>query len=144
MAYLSRRILTAWYNEYGAWEINPCASWHIDMTHTEALTKARTVKAQKKVVEELLDYDHAFLTKEGAEHFTKPFGFAARTYIERANPNNPKGLTLPGGTYEAEGIAAHKLALQIASHLGVEVPDMFGIGSQLRVACARIHEAIAK
>lgn len=95
---------------------------------------------QAKVIRELYEYDHAFLTKEGAAHFTEPFGFTAHTYVERANPGDFKGLTLNDGAESAEGIAAHKLALQIASHLGVSVPDMFGIGSQLRIACSKILE----
>lgn len=95
---------------------------------------------QAKVIRELYEYDHAFLTAEGAAHFTEPFGFKAHLHIEKANPQDFKGLTLRDGLTEAEGVAAHKLALQIAGHLGVNVPDMFGIGSQLRIACARILE----
>ncbi len=57
-----------------------------------------------------------------------------------SGPQDFKGLTLNDGAESAEGVAAHKLALQIASHLGVNVPDMFGIGSQLRIACAKILE----
>lgn len=99
------------------------------------------VKAkQAKVIRELYEYDHAFLTPEGAAHFTEPFGFTARLRVEKANPQDFKGLTLPNGMTEAEGVEASRLALQIASHLGVNVPDMFGIGSQLRIACARILE----
>lgn len=99
------------------------------------------VKAkQAKVIRELYEYDHAFLTKEGAEHFTAPFGFTPRLHVEKANPQDFKGLTLNNGAESAEGIGAHQLALQIASHLKVSVPDMFGIGSQLRIACAKILE----
>ena len=95
---------------------------------------------QAKVIRELYEYDHAFLTPEGAEHFAKPFGFEPHLYKEIANPNSPKGLTLNDGKTETYGVAAHQLALQIASHLGVSVPDMYGIGSQLRVACSKILE----
>lgn len=95
---------------------------------------------QAKVIRELYGYDHAFLSPEGAAHFTEPFGFKARTRVERANPNDFKGLTLNDGMTEAEGVEASDLALQIALRLDVDVPDMFGRGSQLRIACARILE----
>lgn len=89
---------------------------------------------------ELYEYDHAFLTPEAVAHFTKPFGFVGTTYKAKANPQDFKGLTLRDGLTEAEGQDAHNLALQIAQHLGVSVPDMFGIGSQLRIACTKILE----
>lgn len=95
---------------------------------------------QAKVIRELYEYDHAFLSPVGAAHFTQPFGFIARTHVEKANPQDFKGLTLNEGMSEAEGVEASALALQIASHLGVSVPDMFGRGSQLRIACAKILE----
>ncbi len=95
---------------------------------------------QAKIIRELYEYDHAFLTPEGAARFTEPFGFTPHLYTERANPEHPKGLSLFDGAESATGVAADKLALQIASKLGVSVPDMFGRGSQLRIACARILE----
>ncbi len=104
------------------------------------LVKAHQVKA----VMDLYGYDHAFLTPEGAEHFTKPFGFTAHLYIEKAEPTHPKGLNLPDGMKEAKGVAADHLALQIAHHLNVSVPDMFGRGSQLRIACTKILEHLTK
>lgn len=107
---------------------------------TKALEKAHQVKA----IMELYEYDHAFLSPEGVEHFTKPFGFKGHTYLAKANPQDFKGLTLNGGATEAEGQDAHQVALQIASHLGVKVPDMFGVGSQLRVACTKILEHLKK
>jgi len=107
---------------------------------TKALEKAHQVKA----IMELYEYDHAFLTPQAVEHFTKPFGFKGSTYIAKANPQDFKGLTLENGMKKAEGQDAHKLALQIANHLGVEVPDMYGIGSQLRIACTKILEFLKK
>ncbi len=103
------------------------------------------VKAkQSKVIRELYECDHGFLPAQGAAHFTEPFGFSARTTWHEADyPQNPKGLMLPDGQRGAEGIAADKLALQIADHLGIEVPPMYGRGSQLRIACARILETLA-
>lgn len=99
---------------------------------------------QAKVIRELYECDHGFLSKEGVEHFTQPFGFSGHTYLAKANPHDFKGLTLfdkDGNSIpELEGQDAAKVALEIARHLGVEVPDMYGRGSQLAVACARILE----
>lgn len=86
-------------------------------------------------VDELRGYDHAFLTVEGADYFSKPFGFKARTYVARANPNDPKELTLASGADSAEGIAADILAMQICDHVRVEYYRGLGRGSQLRVCC---------
>lgn len=86
-------------------------------------------------VDELRGYDHAFLTVEGADYFSNPFGFKARTYVARANPTEPKGLTLDNGADSAEGIAADNLAMQICDHVGVEYHRGLGRGSQLRACC---------
>lgn len=91
---------------------------------------------------ELYEYDHAFLSPEAVVRFTKPFGFVGSTYKAKANPQAFKGLTLANGATEAEGQDAHRVALQIAQHLGVDVPDMNGIGSQLRIACTKILERL--
>ena len=103
---------------------------------------------QAKVIRELYECDHGFLSKEGVEHFTKPFGFSGRTYLAKANPQDFKGLSLQdkdgNPISELEGQDAAKVALEIASHLGVQVPDMYGRGSQLAIACARILEHLNK
>lgn len=91
-------------------------------------------------VTQLRRYDHGFLTVEGANYFSAPFGFKARTYIEHVNPNDPKGLTLADGAKSATGIAAHHLAMQICEHVGVEYPEMFGRGSQLHACCDALEE----
>lgn len=113
-------------------------------TYLENMTNLLTKAHQVKAIMKLYEYDHAFLNGEGAMHFTKPFGIIPRLHTEEADPRNPKGLTLHNGARRAEGVAAHHLALQIAQHLGVDVPDMFGIGSQLRVACTKIIEHLKK
>lgn len=99
---------------------------------------------QAKLIRDLYECDHGFLSKDGVEHFTKPFGFMGSTYLAKSNPQDFKGLTLQDkdGNFldELEGQDAAKVALEIASHLGVNVPDMFGRGSQLRIACAKILE----
>lgn len=89
------------------------------------------------------DYDHAFLTVEGALAFSRPFGFDAETYVAYANPDDPKGLTLNDGSASAEGIAADVLARQICDHVGVKYPPMFGRGSQLRACCDALASWLA-
>lgn len=91
-------------------------------------------------VNKLRRYDHAFLTVEGAEKLSAPFGFKARTYVEHANPNDPKGLTLNNGAKSARGIAAHHLAEQICDHVGVEYPEKLGRGSQLHACCDALEQ----
>ena len=99
---------------------------------------------QAKMIRVLYELDHAFIPKEQVFKLTDAFGFKGTTYLAKANPEDFKGLSLYDAkgnpVSEMEGQAAHKVALQIAKHLGVEVPDMYGIGSQLRVACAKILE----
>lgn len=95
---------------------------------------------QAKLIRELYEFDHAFLPKNEALRFSRAFGFDVHTHVERANPDDFKGLSLPNGMTEMDGIAAHSLALQIASHIGVTVPDMYGVGSQLRIACSKVLE----
>jgi hypothetical protein len=88
-----------------------------------------------KYVNELREYDHAFLTVGGAEYFSQPFGFRARTSVHYANPEDPKGLTFDNGAKQANGVSAHDLAGQICRHLGVKYDEKMGRGSQLRACC---------
>jgi len=97
----------------------------MDITKNTALT----------LVSELRQYDHAFLSREGALKFSQPFGFDAYTYVMQANPQDFKGLTLHDGSKEAEGIDAQDLAMQICDHLDVKYQSKFGRGSQLRACC---------
>lgn len=94
------------------------------------------VKArQAKVIRQLYELDHAFIPQDMVLKITRHFGFDGHCYIAKANPNDFKGLSLfdidGKPISEMRGQAAHNVALQIAQILGVDVPDMFGIGSQL-------------
>lgn len=97
-----------------------------------------------ELIKELREYDHLFLTREGALNFSKPFGFEARTWVHKADPTDPKGLTFHDGRKQAEGIDAAVLAGQICSHLGVKARSMFGRGSQLRSCCDALEAHFAK
>ena len=98
----------------------------------------------------LSKFDHSFLTPETVESICKPFALPCPLYKARDNRSQFKGLTLHGinpvtgkdfqeGDY-AEGQDAHKLAEFICEKLGLSVPDMFGIGSRLQVACDALRK----
>jgi hypothetical protein len=93
-----------------------------------------------KAIDELRQYDHAFLSEEGAQKLAEPFGLTPVTYIAYASPNEPKGLTLHDGAKSARGADAHDLAMQICDHLGVKYQAKYGRGSQLRTCCDALDQ----
>jgi len=101
---------------------------------------------QAKIIRQLYECDHGFLPERIVKEWTAAFEFEGDTYLAKANPEDFKGLSLfdekGNAVSEMRGQAAHVVALQIARHLGIEVPDMYGVGSQLRIACARILESL--
>jgi hypothetical protein len=90
-----------------------------------------------KAVADLRGYDHCFMTKEGVEDFATRFGLAGKIkpYVVKANPNDPKGLTLDNGATSAIGMDAAILASVICDHLGVKYMSKMGRGFQLRACC---------
>jgi len=97
--------------------------------------------------------DHQLLSPEMAEVIAKPFGVKPALGRHYDTRSEFKGLTLNGvnpvtgkefveGDYTT-GIEAHILAEQIALGLGLQLPQMFGIGSRLRVACKAIKDFLA-
>ena len=99
-------------------------------------TKAELLKAVAK----LREYDHAFITPEGAERLAEPFDVKPRTYVEKVDLNDPKGVTFHDGRLEAEGVDAAILAMQICSANNVEYEGKFGRGSQLRACCDALEK----
>ena len=97
-----------------------------------------------EALEELSDCDHAFLNREGCNRIAGPFGLIPRCYEHRANPRDPKGLTLKDGAKKAVGLGAEELAGQICQHLGLGRPDaaFHGRGSQLRACVDAIREKL--
>lgn len=89
---------------------------------------------QIAAVKELMECGHGFLSKEGVEYLTKPFGFVGSTYTAR-NTSGLKGLTLNDGLTECDGQDAAALAEEICKHLGVSYMPMLGRGSRLRSCC---------
>jgi hypothetical protein len=98
------------------------------------------------VVEDLRGYDHAFISKEGVEHFSKAFGVKLTAFRHRADagPKNPKGLTLNGGAKSAVGMDAATLASIVCDSLGVDYAEKFGRGSQLGACCTALEEHFKK
>lgn len=99
--------------------------------HTEQLLK---------LVGDLREYDHSFISPEGARHFSEPFGFTARTHVELDSRAQIKGLTIHDGSPAAEGVAAEDLARQICDHLKVAYPPMMGRGFALRSCCDALEQ----
>lgn len=99
---------------------------------------------QAKLIRELYELDHCFLSKEGVEHYTKPFGFIGSTYLAKANPDDFKGLTLQdkdgNPLAELKGQDASVVAKEIADYLKLNYVPQYGRGSQLRVCCSAILE----
>lgn len=93
---------------------------------TKALEKAHQVKA----IMELYEHDSELLNPKAVQHFTKPFGIKGFTYKAK------------GKTNDLDSQDAHKVALKIAGHLGIKVPHMDSVGSQLRVACTMILKSL--
>lgn len=98
-----------------------------------------------KVIRELYQADHAFISKKGVEYYTKPFGFIGSSYLAKADPpGTVKGLTLQdkdgNSISELEGQDADIIAQEICEHLGVKYEPMWGRGSRLRVCCSAILE----
>ncbi len=97
-------------------------------------------------VNELVQYDHVFLTPEGVRQLGEPFG-VYHTYMETDTRSRFKGLNL-GDKYkegdQAEGCAAHILAMKICQKEGVRYEPKFGIGSQLRECCRALLEHLQK
>lgn len=87
-------------------------------------------------VKELSEYDHCFLSPEGVNHFTEPFGFKGVVYeATDTSKTDPKGLKLDNGLPAALGQDADYVAVEIAKHLGLTPPPLFGRGARLREAC---------
>jgi hypothetical protein len=94
----------------------------------------RLRNAKIKAVKELATYDHAFIPKDIVKRLTKPWRFMGSTFIDRNQPDHPKGLMLPKGITELEGQDAQVTAMEICRHAGVEYRAYIGRGFQLQ-AC---------
>lgn len=100
-----------------------------------------TTEKQLVAIKQLGTFDHAYLQPGYAREVAREFGIEnLRMQKQRNNPDAFKGLSVAGAKKGAviEGYDARDLADYIASHIGVEVPTMFGRGSGLRAAVQAI------
>ena len=107
------------------------------------MKKQDTRAAKLAAVKVLRDADHLFLSAEGVDKITAPFGYTGWAFSHRANPQDPKGLTFHDGSEEKVGMGADHIATKLCDTLGLDYPDMFGRGSRLR-ACCDVLEAHLK
>jgi hypothetical protein len=103
--------------------------------------------SKKEAIDFLAGCDHGFLGVEKANEITEPFGFKAKTYLAKANPQDFKGLSLWNEKgepiSEAQGQDAHKIAMQICEKLGLQYMEFFGVGSQLAHCIEVIRKTLA-
>ena len=101
-----------------------------------------------KLIEELKDYHHSFLNKDGCERFLKPFGIDVKLEKAKANPQDFKGLSLwdkqGNPVNEAEGLSGLDISSAIAHKLKINVLHLFGRGSQHQSNCELIIEYLEK
>lgn len=98
------------------------------------MAKTRRTK-QIEVVKELSGYSHCLISPAGVRHFCEPFGLKPNIAHYKANPKDPKGLTLNDGAEEAEGSPAEYVAMDICRHLGLKYMQKLGRGFQLHECC---------
>lgn len=101
-------------------------------------------KQALKGVEELRKYDHVFLSVVGVTKISEFFGYTARSWLHKANPGDPKGLTLKNGATQALGRDATSLAVEICDRFNVPYDEKFGRGSQLRACCDALEAFFSK
>ena len=96
-------------------------------------------KTKVEAINELVQYDHCFLTPEAVKEFCKPFKINPQKFIIKVQDNRSdfKGLYVPNineGDW-VEGADASSLAEGLCQELEVTYRPMFGRGSRLRECC---------
>lgn len=99
-----------------------------------------------EAVNELVKYDHCFMTVDGARTLAEPFGYDVEkiAYIAKDTRSEFKGLTMEGKQEgdEALGVDADRLAEALCQHLELEYRPMMGRGFRLRHCCQVIRESL--
>lgn len=96
----------------------------------------KQIEAQIKAMRELSGRTHELLNEKGVKMYADPFpDFTPRLFKYRADPKDPKGLTLNDGSKEATGLATWDLAAQICDHFKLKAESCLGRGSQQRAYC---------
>jgi hypothetical protein len=103
--------------------------------NTKTVDKAQ-IKLQIEKLRELAGNTHTLFNEKGVKEYADAFpGFTPRLMKYKAEPNNPKGLTLNNGAKEAIGLASWDLAYQICSHYDCKAESALGRGTQQRLYC---------
>ena len=74
----------------------------------------------QEAIDELREYDHAFVSQKGVAKFAKLFGVELKPWRHFANPNDPnepKGLRLEDGVESAVGLEASYMAAEICRQI---------------------------
>lgn len=99
---------------------------------------------QLEAIRELAGHDHSILKGGHARDIAHAFGLEEiSTGLIQDQRSEFKGAYFPDlqeGEWAEDVIDAARLACEIADHLGVEYPPMFGRGSQIRAACEAIQQ----
>lgn len=98
-------------------------------------SKSKTqLEDQLAALHELDCNTHNFWSEEGAKKLLAPFGIDPNKVLAtyKANPHEPKGLTLANGAKQARGASTPAISGAIVSHFGLRSPGMLGRGFQVR------------
>ena len=92
-------------------------------------------------IKELSEMDHGFLSPEGVKRYGEPFN-VYHTSLQEDKRSQVKGLHLFEGKEgdATEGLASDELASMICEKLGLEVAQVYGRGTRLRMCCTSIIE----
>ena len=101
---------------------------------------------KQEAVDELRQYDHAFVTEKGVQKFAKLFGVTLKPWRHFADPNEPKGLTLKDGAESAVGLDAAYMAAEICRQIIGHDPGAIYIGRGKRfwACCNALEKHFAK
>ena len=101
--------------------------------------------ARPQAARDLVKFDHCLLDANAVAHFTRAFGLGnqIKPRLEKATPNEFKGLTFPDGASSGVGLDAAELAATICKLLDVEYPIAWGRGAILRECCSALEKQFA-
>lgn len=96
---------------------------------------------QNDVMTVLVENTHTLFTNEMVEKINGAFGLRIRPKMYRANPSEPKGLTLDNGRKDAIGISALDAAIELCAALNVQFESKMGRGYQVRACVEALRKA---
>lgn len=96
---------------------------------------------QAEVLHELNCNTHTLFAKEFVDKVNEAFGTKIKCWEYRANPHDPKGLTLDNGAKMAVGMAAFDLAKMLCRELNVKYESKMGRGFQVRACTEALKNA---